>query len=77
MIDPFIDITKVKDGDLENKIQELNKKYFMTNNADLRFQIIRFLDIYKTELHARRVKIYQEQFEKSGEKGLDNLIKTN
>lgn len=77
MMDPFVDMSAMSENELEKKIEDLTRKYFMTPNADLKFQIIRFLDVYKSELQTRRMKTYQEQFERQRDKGLDKLIKTN
>ncbi|NBP57758.1 hypothetical protein EBU71_14730 [bacterium] len=73
MMNPFIDLTGMSETDLESKIHEITKKYFMTYNADLKVQLATALHMYKEELQNRRIKTYQEQFNK--QKGLDNLIK--
>lgn len=75
MMNPFIDFTNMNDNDLEKRIHEITKKYFMTYNADLKMQLATALNMYKEELSNRRQKVFQEQFEK--QKGLDNLIKVN
>lgn len=75
MMNPFIDFTDMNDNDLEKRIHEITKKYFMTYNADLKMQLATALNMYKEELSNRRQKVFQEQFEK--QKGLDNLIKVN
>lgn len=75
MINPFVDFTDVSDSDLEKKLNELTRKYFMTNNADLKYQVATVLHMYKEELVNRRNKVYNEQFDK--QQGLDNLIKIN
>lgn len=68
------DLSDVKDGELETKIQELTKKYFMTYNVDLRMQVAAVLDMYKEELDARRSKQWKTQMENNSNKGLDKLI---
>lgn len=70
------DLSNLKDNDLESKIQELTKKYFMTNNVDLRMQVSIVLDDYKEELAKRRAKVWQDQFN-NRDKGLDKLINVN
>ena len=75
MMNPFVDFTGMSDNELESKIHEITKKYFMTYNADLKYQLATVLNMYKDELGNRRAKVYQEQFDK--QKGLDNLIKVN
>jgi len=74
-MNPFIDFTNMNDNDLEKRIHEITKKYFMTYNADLKMQLATALNMYKEELSNRRQKVFQEQFGK--QKGLDNLIKVN
>ena len=70
------DLSTLKDGELETKIQELTKKYFMTYNNDLRMQLAAILDDYKDELAKRRAKVWQDQYE-NRDKGLDKLINVN
>ena len=70
------DLSTLKDSELETKIQELTKKYFMTYNNDLRMQISVVLDDYKEELSRRRAKVWQDQYE-NRDKGLDKLINVN
>jgi len=74
-MNPFIDFNGMSDNDVEKKIHEITKKYFMTYNAELKMQLATALNMYKEELSNRRQKVFQEQFEK--QKGLDNLIKVN
>lgn len=73
----FTDLSKLNENELENRIHDLTKKYFMTYNADLKSQVSRLLDYHKQELSYRRHKTYEQQFEKNKDKGLDNLIKIN
>lgn len=77
MIHPLVDTTTLSDKQLEDKIQELGKKYFMVGGVELKSQVALILNIYKNELQQRRIKNYEEQFEKNKEKGLDNLININ
>lgn len=77
MINPLVDLTQYTDTQLEDKIQELTKKYFMARNPDLQLQIFNMLDMYKIELQTRRQRVYEQQFIKQQEKGLDNLININ
>jgi ribosomal protein L29 len=74
-MNPFIEFNNITDNELESKINEITKKYFMTNNGDLKFQLSTALHMYKEELVNRRQRVFQEQFDKK--KGLDNLIKIN
>jgi hypothetical protein len=70
------DFSQLKDADIEQKVQELSKKYWMSPNPSVKQQISIFLDIYKTELSARRAKLMQQEYQKR-DKDLDNLIKVS
>jgi hypothetical protein len=74
---PLVDLTDLNDKQLEEKVQSLSKKYFMPMSAELRNQLIMMLDTYKMELHQRRMTAYEEQFQKSNDKGLDKLVNIN
>jgi hypothetical protein len=77
MIHPLAeDFSQLKDTEIENKIQELGRKYFQCNNPALQHQITLFLDMYKTELAARRARTWQEQYQKR-DTDLDSLININ
>jgi len=66
-------LSALKDSELENKIQELTRKYFMTSNYEVQHQVTMLLDLYKQELSQRQAKMWQNQFEKRN-KDLDKLI---
>lgn len=70
------DLSQLKDTELENKIQELSKKYFQTSNPTIQNQIVVFLDMYKGEMQMRRAKMWQEQYQKR-DTDLDSLININ
>jgi len=70
------DLSKLKDAEVENKIQELSRKYFQTNNHNIQHQITVFLDMYKAELATRRARMWQEQYQKR-DTDLDSLINVN
>ena len=77
MIHPLAeDFSQLKDADIEQKVQDLSKKYWMASNPSVRQQISIFLDIYKTELSSRRTKLMQQEYQKR-DKDLDNLIKVS
>lgn len=77
MFNPLADnIHTLKDLELENKIQELSRKYFMSNDHNVQHQITVFLDMYKAELANRRAKTWQEQYQKR-DTDLDSLININ
>lgn len=63
-----------KTPEIEEKISELSKKYFLTRNPDLQFQIGSVLDCYREELQKRRNDDWIKAQEKR-DKGLDKLIK--
>lgn len=69
------DYTKLKDVEIESRIQDLSRKYFQANNPAIKQQISIFIDIYKTELQTRRMKVWETQ--QKSNKDLDNLIKVN
>jgi len=70
------DLSELKDADLEQKIQNLSRKYFMTHNVEVRHQMIMVLDSLKTELdHRRRNQLTKMMDTK--DKTLDNLVKVN
>jgi tryptophanase len=67
------DLSKLKDAEIENKIQELSRKYFQTANYNVQHQLTVFLDMYKAELATRRARMWQEQYQKR-DTDLDSLI---
>lgn len=70
------DLSSLKDSELENKINELTRKYFMTHTFELQTQISLVLDSYKEELNNRRAREYEKMMS-SRDKGLDKLINVN
>ena len=70
------DLSIMKETELENKLQELSKRYFQTSNSALQYQITVLIDMYKQELAVRRAKQWQEQTQNL-DKDLDNLINVN
>lgn len=77
MIHPLAeDFSQLKDAEIESKLQELTKKYWQANNPMVKQQISVFIDIYKTELSARRSKQVEQMYQKR-DKDLDNLIKVS
>lgn len=71
---PFInDLDHLKDSEVEAKINDLSKKYWMTYNPEVRQQIIMVLDTYREELAKRRKAEYDKMMQSQG-KGLDKLI---
>lgn len=77
MIHPLVeDFSQLKDLEIENKLQDLSKKYWQTSNPSVKQQISIFIDLYKTELSFRRAKLVEQQYQKR-DKDLDNLIKVS
>lgn len=70
------DLSSLKDLEVENKINELSRKYFMTPNPMLREQIVLTLNDYKEELAKRRSKELDKMMTNQG-KDIDKLIKVN
>lgn len=66
----------LKDSEIEEKITDLTKKYFMTSNIEVQMQISSLLENYKEEIGKRRQLQLQRLMQKS-EKSLDNLVKIN
>jgi hypothetical protein len=75
-MNPLLSINKLTDTELEQKIQDLSRKYFMTHNSELQMQIVSILNIHKEELTNRRAIAWEKQFQKNN-KGLDKLINVN
>ena len=74
MFNPLVDsFSKLSDLEVENKISELGRKYFMSRNPQVQMQIASLLDMYKEEMRARRAKAQLIQ-QQNGNSGLDNLI---
>ncbi len=70
------DLTNLKDSEIENKVQELTRKYFMTRNFEVQRQIAAVLDTYKEEM-ARRQRESYEKMMQSRNQDLDKLINVN
>jgi hypothetical protein len=70
------DLSALKDLELEEKIQSLTKKYYMSYNFDLKNQIASVLEDYNEELSKRRAASLKKLMD-SRDKTLDKLIKVN
>jgi len=71
---PLMDLEQYSDAQLEEKISKLNKVYFVTENDDVRQQIILSLDTLKLELESRRARQRQQLLQDGDDNGLDELI---
>lgn len=67
------DLSKLKDSELELKLNDLTRKYFTTHNFDLQRQMSMVIDTYKAELTVRKQKEYEKMMQ-SRNKDLDKLI---
>ena len=71
---PLVDnLNLLKDSELENKINELTRKYFTTYNFELQRQVVIILDSYKEELSKRKQAEYEKMMN-TRNKDLDKLI---
>lgn len=70
------DISKLSDQELENKIQDLTKKYFqaMRFSPSVASQVVLLLDSYKLELQERLITKAKQQ-DSNGEDDIHELIK--
>ena len=66
-------LSSLKDSELENKINDLTRKYFTSHNFEVQSQIVMVLDTYKEELVNRRTAEYNKMMN-NRDKGLDKLI---
>jgi hypothetical protein len=74
MIHPLSeDFSQLKETEIENRLQDLTKKYWMVQNPAVKQQISTFIGLYREELSARRSKLLEQQYQ-SRDKGLDKLI---
>jgi len=62
----------LSDNEIEEKILTLNKKFWMTQNPQVKEQITAILDMYKVEMEGRRAK--PKINSQDGDNSLDNLI---
>lgn len=77
MIHPGVNnLSELTENQLEQKILKLNSMYFLSDNSEVRQQIILLLDTYKLELQERRIA-YRVKQQDEGDNELDNLINVN
>jgi hypothetical protein len=75
MFNPLVDnFDDLSESEMETKISELSRKYFISRNPQVQQQIAVLMDMYKQELQSRRAKARLKEQEQNGENGLDNLI---
>lgn len=70
------DLDNLTDPQIEEKIFDLQRKYFQAHNPALQEQVAAVLDVYRDELSTRRAIAAKKQQEQLGDNGkdLDNLI---
>tara|TARA_B100002019_G_scaffold275194_1_gene272849 strand:- start:1911 stop:2144 length:234 start_codon:yes stop_codon:yes gene_type:complete len=74
MFNPFVnDLNELSAQELENKAIELSKKYWQTQNPDVRVQIQNVLNMYREELKVRRAQ-EKVKNQDNDDNSLDNLI---
>jgi hypothetical protein len=67
------DLSLLKDKDIEDKLVDLNKKYYIaarSGNINLLTQVETFVTIYKNELSKR----YRDKMKQQDDNDLDQLI---
>jgi len=71
MVHPLAQLSHLTDTELQEKLDDLNKKYWMASNPDVRNQIVLMLDSLKLEQENRQIK---QKKEENQDNNLDNLI---
>ena len=72
---PLIDdLSSLKDADIESKMGDLTRKYFLTPNMEVRNQISMVLDCYREEMAKRQAAAYEKMMSNARNKDLDKLI---
>ena len=78
MFNPLLDnFDDLSDSEIENKISELSRKYFISRNLQVQQQISVILEMYKQELQLRTAKAKLKDQEQTGDNSLDDLININ
>lgn len=73
MIHPNLgDLSELTMNELEQKVLKLNSMYFMTQDENVRHQMILLIDSYKIEIEKRRQQQKKEQQDDNSD--LDSLI---
>ena len=77
MFHPFQeDTSEMTDTQIYDKVAELTKKYFQSNNPQVKEQIGTFIEYYKQEALVKEAKekLEQEKNQQNGDLDLDKLI---
>ena len=70
------DTSEMTVAQIYDKVADLTKKYFSTNNPQLKEQISTFIEYYKQEalIKEAKEKLEQEENQQNGDLDLDKLI---
>lgn len=71
LADNFEDLT---DSQIQEKVQDLTKRYYQTRNPGLQNQIAVMLDMFRQE---QTLRMYKQKQQDSDDPDLDNLININ
>jgi hypothetical protein len=71
LADNFEDLT---DSQIQEKVQDLTKRYYQTRNPGLQNQIAVMLDMFKQE---QTLRMYRQKQQDDDDPDLDNLININ
>ena len=74
MLHPFSEDTKdLSISQMHDKVQDLTKKYFQTNNTEIKAQIQTFIEYYTQEIIVKEQEEKKQQ-QQIGDIDLDKLI---
>lgn len=68
-------LKNLTDSQIEDKLNQLTRNYWMTANLELREQIVMMMDSYRDELQERRIEARKNNSDDNGQ--FDNLIKVS
>jgi hypothetical protein len=68
-------LKNLTDSQIEDKLNQLTRNYWMTANPELREQIVMMMDSYRDELQERRIEARKNNSDDNGQ--FDNLIKVS
>jgi hypothetical protein len=71
LADNFEDLT---DSQIQEKIQDLTRRYYQTRNPELQNQIAVMLDMFRQE---QTTRMYKQKQQDDDDPDLDNLININ
>jgi hypothetical protein len=76
MHNPLVtDLSQYNINELEDRVQDLQRKYFQTSNPGLQSQVANMIDIYREELQTRRaIEAQRQREQQDDDNSLDNLI---